>query len=89
MVKNEGNQIDTYTLCMSAFFNNTIFSDPVAALKRYKTSKTRGCENAVYKSIAKHIRLPNTQKYVIVTIMLTKIDSCTILISDLKSPQRN
>ena len=29
MVKNEGNQIGTYTLYMSAFFNNTVFSDEI------------------------------------------------------------
>ncbi len=29
MVKNEGNKIVTYTLYMSAFFNNTVFSDEI------------------------------------------------------------
>jgi hypothetical protein len=29
MVKNEGNKIGTYTLYISAFFNNTVFSDEI------------------------------------------------------------
>jgi hypothetical protein len=29
MVKNEGNQIGTYALYLSAFFNNTVFSDEI------------------------------------------------------------